>query len=76
MKRKVLDIEVDDRHVTNDKIVYEVLKKAEIPLTLNLISHLIDLDKCSTYKALKSLKRFGMVKKSTVQRASYWTTGN
>jgi len=76
LKNKILNIKVRDKYVTNDKIVYNVLEKAEIPLTLNLISHLTGLSKCSAYKSLKSLERFNFVKKSTVQKASYWVTND
>lgn len=58
--------------LNNDKKILKVLSSVGIPLPLNFISNLTGIKKCRCLLVLKSLERYGLVKKTTEQKASFW----
>jgi len=58
---------------SNDEQILQILKQAKIPLPLNFIASIIGLQKDHTYQILVSLEKYDLVKKSTIQRATFYT---
>jgi len=70
---KTLNLSKFREHLSNDKLILEILKNSPCPLPLNFIASLASLQKNHTYRILVCLEKYGFVKKSTVQKASFYT---
>ena len=55
-----------------DSQILKVLKRASIPLPLNLISRLTNIPKPRLCKRLKSLEKSGIVEKSTISPVAFY----
>jgi len=56
----------------NDEIILKIIDQIKIPIPFNFLQDLTQLPKGQLHRILTSLERFGYIKKSTVQRATFY----
>jgi len=71
MKKSFLHLRIS-KNLTNDERVLQILKQTNVSLPLNFISEICGIPKDRCCRVLKSLERYGRIKKSTVQQAAFF----
>jgi len=63
---------LDKEHLSNDQIILSILRQVDIPLPFNFIRNLLNLPKGQVFRILASLEKYGLVKKSTCSKATFY----
>lgn len=58
---------------SNDEFILQIMKKSRVPLPLNFIASITGLQKDHVYQILIGLEKYGFIKKSTIQKATFYT---
>ena len=71
--------EIDTKHLSKlnrDQRILEVLKSSPVAIPFNFLSAITDIPKSDLSLKINSLKKYGLIRKKTVQKAVYITLGS